>query len=89
MHGGARLGAGRKPANFDHDRARKLRGQGITYAEIADRFGVTVDAIKWFFKKEKQQYSAGHKAENRCKIHDDALQLLWTGLTPSQRNNQT
>ena len=55
MHGGARLGAGRKPANFDHDRARKLKEQGITYAEIANRFDVTVDAIKWFFKKEKQR----------------------------------
>ena len=55
MQGGARPGAGRKPANFDHNRARKLREQGMTYAEIADRFDVTVDAIKWFFKKEKQR----------------------------------
>ena len=55
MQGGARLGAGRKPANFDHNRARKLREQGVTYAEIANRFDVTVDAIKWFFKKEKQR----------------------------------
>ena len=55
MQGGARPGAGRKPANFDHNRARKLREQGMTYAEIADRFDITVDAIKWFFKKEKQR----------------------------------
>ena len=55
MQGGARPGAGRKPANFDHERARKLKAQGVTYAEIADRFGVTVDAIKWFFKKEGQR----------------------------------
>lgn len=55
VRGGARQGAGRKPANFDHNRARKLREQGVTYAEIADRFDVTIDAIKWFFKKEKQR----------------------------------
>ena len=53
MQGGARLGAGRKPANFDHNRARKLKEQGMTYAEIADRFDVTIDAIKFFFRKQR------------------------------------
>ena len=53
MRGGPRPGSGRKPANFDQNRARKLRAQGITYAEIADRFGVSIHAIKWFFRKER------------------------------------
>lgn len=55
MMGGARPGSGRKPANFDHNRAKKLKEQGFSYAEIADRFGVSVHAIVWFFKKEKQR----------------------------------
>ena len=55
MRGGARQGSGRKPANFDHNRARKLKEQGVSNEEIAKRFGVTIDAIKWFFKKEKQR----------------------------------
>ena len=54
MKGGARPGSGRKPANFDHNRARKLKEQGFTYQEIAERFGVSRDAIIWFFKKEKK-----------------------------------
>ena len=54
MMGGARPGSGRKPANFDHNRARKLKEQGFTYQEIAERFGVSRDAIIWFFKKEKR-----------------------------------
>jgi orotate phosphoribosyltransferase-like protein len=52
MMGGARKGAGRKPANFDHARAIKLKNQGFTYQQIADRFGISRDAIAWFFRKK-------------------------------------
>jgi DNA invertase Pin-like site-specific DNA recombinase len=55
MTGGARLGAGRKPANFDHNRAIKLKEQGMSSAEIAKRFGVSVYAIQWFFRKRKNE----------------------------------
>ena len=72
MQGGARPGAGRKPANFDHNRARKLKEQGMTYAEIANRFDVTIDAIKWFFKKEKQRDQL-ERVESISKGHRGSL----------------
>ena len=55
MRGGARKGAGRKPANFDHARAIKLKNQGFTYQQIADRFGISRDAIAWFFRKSAKE----------------------------------
>jgi orotate phosphoribosyltransferase-like protein len=55
MQGGARIGAGRKPAMFDHKRALSLRQQGFTYIEIANRFGVSKDAIKYFFSKHNEK----------------------------------
>lgn len=64
MRGGPRPGAGRKPANFDHNRARKLKEQGVPYAEIARRFDVTIDAIKWFFKKEKHRNNQMERMES-------------------------
>jgi orotate phosphoribosyltransferase-like protein len=54
-HGGPRPGSGRKPANFDHARAIKLKEQGFTYQEIADRFGVSKWSIQWFFRKHKSE----------------------------------
>ena len=59
MRGGARPGAGRKPAPFDQKRALKLREQKMTYKQIADRFDVSVYAIAWFFRKlrEKATYN--------------------------------
>lgn len=53
-HGGARPGSGRKPANFDEKRVVSLKNQGLTYQQIADRFGVSVHAIIWFFKKKRK-----------------------------------
>lgn len=52
--GGARPGSGRKPANFDHQRAIILKKQGLSYQNIADRFGVSVNSIVWFFKKKRK-----------------------------------
>lgn len=54
MRGGARPGAGRKPTNFDHARALKLKQEGFSQTEIAKRFGVSIDAIKWFFRKIRE-----------------------------------
>jgi len=55
MKGGARPGSGRKPANFDHNRARKLKQEGFTYEEIANRFGVSKWSIAWFFRKQRSE----------------------------------
>lgn len=55
MTGGARQGSGRKPANFDHNRAIKLKEQGLSYAEIADRFGVSIHAITYFFRRKNEK----------------------------------
>jgi len=59
MRGGARPGSGRKPANFDHKRAEKLKSEGFTYQQIANRFGVSKDAIAWFFRKKRGKAQVG------------------------------
>lgn len=55
MTGGARPGSGRKPANFDHARALKLKEQGLSHQQIANRFNVSVYAINWFFRKNREK----------------------------------
>ena len=59
MRGGARPGSGRKPANFDHKRADKLKSEGFTYQQIANRFGVSRYAIAWFFRKKREKAQIG------------------------------
>lgn len=54
MKGGARPGSGRKPTLIDERRALVLREQGMTKKEIAKRFGVSYEAILYFFKKRKR-----------------------------------
>lgn len=53
MAGGARAGSGRKPANIDTRRMMCLLNQGVTKKEIASRFGVTYEAIKYAVSKVK------------------------------------
>jgi orotate phosphoribosyltransferase-like protein len=53
MHGGARPGSGRKPTLFDEKRALKLKDQGLSHEQIAERFGVSKWAIDWFFRKRR------------------------------------
>ena len=55
MRGGARPGSGRKPALFDHKRAITLKSQGLSYEQIANRFGVSRNAIAWFFRKTNEK----------------------------------
>ena len=55
MRGGARPGAGKKPTNFDHSRAIKLKKEGFSYQQIADRFGISVYAVAWFFRKQREK----------------------------------
>jgi transposase len=58
MKGGARPGSGRKPTLIDERRALVLREQGESMQKIAERFGVSLQVIKYFFKKRKRLTNA-------------------------------
>lgn len=45
-HGGARPGSGYPRTPIDTARARSLRQQGVTFAEIGRRFGVSAWVIR-------------------------------------------
>jgi transposase len=55
MKGGARPGSGRKPTLIDERRALSLHKQGMSMRKIAERFGVSLQVIKYFFKKRRRQ----------------------------------
>ena len=50
--GGARPGSGRKPTPISESRAITLWNNGVTKKEIAKRFGVDYEVIKYFFRKK-------------------------------------
>jgi hypothetical protein len=54
VKGGARPGSGRKPTLIDERRALVLRKQGESMREIAERFGVNIEVIRYFFKKQRR-----------------------------------
>jgi len=54
VKGGARPGSGRKPTLIDERRALVLREQGESMREIAERFNVSLQVIKYFFKKRRK-----------------------------------
>ena len=54
MKGGARPGSGRKPTLIDERRVLVLHKQGESMRKIAERFGVSIQAIKYFFKKQRR-----------------------------------
>jgi transposase len=54
MKGGARVGSGRKPTLIDERRALSLHKQGVSMREIAERFGVNIHVIRYFFKKQRR-----------------------------------
>jgi len=54
LKGGARVGSGRKPTLIDERRALVLHEQGASMREIAERFGVNIHVIKYFFKKQRK-----------------------------------
>jgi transposase len=58
MKGGARPGSGRKPTLIDERRVLVLREQGESMQKIAERFNVSLQVIKYFFKKRRKQH--GH-----------------------------
>jgi transposase len=55
MKGGARPGSGRKPTLIDERRVLVLREQGESMQKIAERFGVSLQVIKYFFRKRREQ----------------------------------
>ena len=55
MKGGARPGSGRKPTLIDERRAISLYKQGFSMRDIAERFGVNHEVIKYFFRKLRKQ----------------------------------
>lgn len=54
MKGGARPGSGRKPTLIDERRVLVLHEQGESMRKIAERFGVSLQVIKYFFRKRKK-----------------------------------
>jgi len=54
MKGGARPGSGRKPTMIDERRTLVLHSQGVSMREIAERFNVGLQVIKYFFKKQRK-----------------------------------
>jgi transposase len=51
--GGARPGSGRKPTPISESRAITLWNEGVSHREIAKRFGVDYQVIRYFFKKKQ------------------------------------
>jgi transposase len=51
--GGARAGSGRKPTPISESRAITLWNEGVSKKEIAKRFGVDYQVIRYFFKKKQ------------------------------------
>jgi len=54
MKGGARQGSGRKPTLIDERRTLVLHEQGVSMRKIAERFNVSLQVIKYFFKKRRK-----------------------------------
>lgn len=54
MKGGARPGSGRKPTLIDERRVLVLHEQGESMRKIAERFGVSLQVIKYFFRKRRK-----------------------------------
>jgi transposase len=60
MKGGARPGSGRKPTLIDERRTLVLHEQGVSMREIAERFSVSIQVIKYFFKKRRKANANDH-----------------------------
>ena len=56
-HGGARTGAGRPATPIDVRRAIVLRKQGLSYRQIAERFGVTQTIVRRAVRNQTKKES--------------------------------
>jgi transposase len=67
--GGARPGAGRKPTLISESRAITLWQQGVSKKEIAKKFGVAYQVMRYFFKKKKMFKRGELKTQEPPKPH--------------------
>ena len=65
MKGGARPGSGRKPTLIDERRTLVLYKQGVSMKDIAERFGVSLQVIKYFFKKRRKQHGHDPRSQSQ------------------------
>lgn len=65
MKGGARPGSGRKPTMIDERRTLVLHSQGVSMRKIAERFGVSLQVIKYFFKKRRKQHGHDPRSQSQ------------------------
>ena len=65
MKGGARPGSGRKPTLIDERRVLVLHNQGESMREIAERFNVSLQVIKYFFKKRRKQHGNDPRSQSQ------------------------
>jgi transposase len=65
MKGGARPGSGRKPTLIDERRVLVLREQGESMQKIAERFNVSLQVIKYFFKKRRKQHGNDPRSQSQ------------------------
>ena len=65
MKGGARPGSGRKPTLIDDRRAISLYKQGVSMREIAERFGVNLEVIRYFFRKLRKQNGSNPRSQSQ------------------------
>jgi transposase len=65
MKGGARPGSGRKPTLIDERRVLVLREQGESMQKIAERFNVSLQVIKYFFKKRRKQHGHDPRSQSQ------------------------
>ena len=65
MKGGARPGSGRKPTLIDERRVLVLHGQGESMRKIAERFNVSLQVIKYFFKKRREQHGHDPRSQSQ------------------------
>ena len=65
MKGGARPGSGRKPTLIDERRTLVLYSQGVSMREIAERFGVSLEVIRYFFKKRRKQHGNDPRSQGK------------------------
>ena len=65
MKGGARPGSGRKPTLIDERRVLMLYKQGVSMKDIAERFGVSHEVIKYFFKKRREQHGHDPRSQSQ------------------------
>lgn len=73
------------PRKFDHDEARRLRAEGLFYREIAERFGVSTQAVLRAcdprVRARMDMASAERHRRNRKPCKGGCGRLVWMHMT--------